>query len=111
MVTRLFDQLLEVEPVDVAVDADIDSPMRQAFALHARADTRLNQQVRRPMLHQPGADAVIDVLFAAVLDDDGLDALQVQEPRQHQAGGARSDDADLRTHELFSPRLVLTRRL
>ncbi len=102
----LVHQLLEVEPVNVAVDADIDAPMWRAFALHARADADFRQQIGRPMLHQAGANAVVDVPFAAVLDDDGLDALQVKKPRQHQAGGARSDDADLGAHIVLS-RLLL----
>ena len=40
-----------------------------------------------------------------------LDAPHVQKPRQHQAGGARSDDADLRAHDYSPGRNVLSRRL
>ena len=53
--------------------------------LHARADADLGQQIGGPMLDQSGADAVFDVIAAAIFDDDRLDALQVQQPRQHQA--------------------------
>jgi len=52
------------------------------------------------MLDQPGADAVLDVIAAAILNDDGLDAGEMQQPRQHQAGRPCSDNADLRAHAL-----------
>ena len=66
--------------------------------MHALADADIDQEIGGPVLDQPGADAVVDILFAAVLDDDGIDALQVQEPRQHQARRPRPDDTDLCAH-------------
>ena len=94
----LVDQRLEIDAVQIAVDADIDAPVQHAFALHALADAELGQQIGGPMLDQAGADAVLDVIAAAVLDDDGLDAGKMQQPRQHQPGRPCSDDADLRAH-------------
>src|SRR5450759_2699579 len=78
--------------------------MQDAFALHALADARLAQQIGGPMLDQPGADAVLDVIAAAILDDDALDTREVQQPRQHQPGRPCPDNADLRAHALLSRR-------
>ena len=50
------------------------------------------------MLDQAGADAVLDIVAAAVLDDDGFDAGEMQQMRQHRPGGPGSDDADLGAH-------------
>ena len=68
--------------------------------LHALADADVDQQIGGPMLDQAGADAVLDIVAAAILDDDRLDALQMQQPRQHQAGRPRSDNSDLRAHDV-----------
>ncbi len=76
--------------------------VQNAFALHARADAGIDQQIGGPMLDQPGANTVLDVIAAAVLDDDAIDAGKMQKPRQHQARRPRSDDADLSAHVLLS---------
>src|SRR5699024_8723271 len=41
-----------------------------------------------------GADGALDVLAAARLDDDGVDAVAVQQRGQQQACGAGPDDGD-----------------
>ena len=92
------DQRLEFDAVQFAIDADIDAAVALTLALHARADADIDQKFGGPMLDQPGADAVLDVIAAAVLDDDGFDALQMQQPRQHQAGRPGSDNSDLSSH-------------
>ena len=98
MVDALADQLAEIDVVQRAAEAEIDAVVEHAFALHARADAGLDQQVARPLLDQAGADAALDIVAAAVLQDDGLDAREVQEMRQHQPGRPGADDADLRAH-------------
>ena len=78
--------------------------MQQAFALHARADAELDQKIRGPVLDQPGANAIFDIVAAAVLDDDRRNALQVQQPRQHQPRGPRSDNPYLGAHYVVRAR-------
>ena len=94
----LVDQGFEIDAVQAAIDADIDAPVQQAFGLHPLPDPDLCQQVGGPMFDQPGADAVLDVVAATVFDDDRFDAGKMQQPRQHQPGRARSNNADLRAH-------------
>jgi hypothetical protein len=50
-----------------------------ALALHALPYPGLDQQVDRPVLEHAGADALLDVLPASILEHNGLDPLQVQE--------------------------------
>ena len=69
--------------------------------LHARADAGLHQQIGGPMLDQAGANAILDVVAAAIFDDDRLNALQMQQAGEHQTCGPRPDNADLRPHEAF----------
>src|SRR5262249_62070935 len=101
----LVHQFLEVETMQIAIDADIDPPMQHALALHAAADADVDEEVGGPMLDQASAYAVFDVVATAVFDDDRFDTLQVQKPRQHEPGGACSNNSDLRAHRLF-PKIV-----
>ena len=64
--------------------------------MQAGADAQRGQQLDRPVLEDAGAHATLDVLAAAGLEHDGVDSLQVEELRQHEAGRARADDRDLR---------------
>ena len=66
----LADQLAEIDVVQRAVEAEMHAVVEQALALHALADAGLDQQVARPLLDQAGADAALDVVAAAVLQDD-----------------------------------------
>ena len=47
------------------------------------------------LLKDAGADAFLDVLAAAIFDDYGIDAFEVEKVRENQARGARADDSDL----------------
>ena len=62
------------------------------------ADAGVDQRVDGVLLEDAGADARLDVLPRAVLQDDGVDALQVQEPREEQTGRTGPDDAYLGAH-------------
>jgi hypothetical protein len=61
-------------------------------------DVRLVEEVDRRLLENPRPDPPLDVVAAAQLEDDRLDAGQVQEVREHQPRRAGADDADLRPH-------------
>ena len=92
---RLAHQLLEVDPVPLAVELDPDPRVDLPVALHPPAHTGLDEQVGGPLLEHARADPRLDVLAAPVLDHDGVDALQVEQVREHQAGRAGTDDPDL----------------
>ena len=108
------DQVLD--DLGLAVDHDAAPPVRSLSGMRWRSPSNWSsipwctspsrrrrsptpacvEQVDRALLEDAGADPVLDVLAAARLEDDRLDALQLQELRQRQTGRARADDADLR---------------
>src|SRR5262249_49160803 len=94
----LADELAEIDVVQGAAEGKIDAVVEHALALHARADARFHQEVARPLLDQAGADAALDIVAAAVFQDDAVHALEMEEMRQHQPGGPGADDTDLRAH-------------
>ena len=59
------------------------------------ADAGLGQQVDRALLQHAGAHAVLDVVAVAALEDDRVDAGEMQQMRQQQARRTGADDAHL----------------
>ena len=59
----------------------------------------LAHQVDGALLEHAGAHALDDVLLAAILEDDRIDAAQVQQMAEHQSGRSGADDADLGARE------------
>jgi hypothetical protein len=94
----LAHEVAEIDVVQGPAEGEIDAVVKHAFALHARADAGFDKEVARPLLDQPGADAALDILAAAVFQDYALDPLQVKEMRQHQPRGPGTDDTDLSAH-------------
>jgi len=70
-----------------------------ALALHPLADPGLDEQLGRALFEHAGADTVLDVLAAAVLQDDRLDSLELEQARERQPGRAGADDPDLRSRQ------------
>src|SRR5579872_5791751 len=85
-----------------AAEAQIDAVVPQALAHQALAYAGFDHEVDRGLLEHAGAHAAFNVFAAARLQDDGFDSLEMQEMREHQAGWAGSDDADLCAHPAFS---------
>jgi hypothetical protein len=92
---RAADQAGEVDPVAAALVAQLDPLVDGALAVHALADPGLAQRVHRALLEHARAHALHHVVAVARLEHDRLDALQVQQVREQQAGGAGADDGDL----------------
>ena len=55
-------------------------------------------QINGALLQHAGANALFDIVAAAIFEDDGIDALEVEKMRQNQTGGSCADDSDLRAH-------------
>ena len=68
----------------------------EIFLVRRLADAGVAHQVDGPLFEHTGPDAFDDVLPAAVLDDDRVDALPEEQVAEHQAGGSGADDANLR---------------
>ena len=77
---------------------DVDAVVEQAFALNARADAALDQEVDSSVLQDSRANAFDDVVLGAILDNDGVDSRQMQQVAQHQSGRAGPDNSHLSAH-------------
>ena len=96
-------ELAHVDPVALAVELQLDARVDEALAAQALPDACVGEEVDDALLEHAGADARLDVLAAAVLEDHRLDPVEVEQLREHQAGRAGADDRDLRAHHAPLP--------
>ena len=75
----------------------VDEPL----ALEALAHAHLDQELDRALLQHTGADAPLDVLAVTVLEVAGLDALEMEQLPEDEAGRPRPDDPDLRAGDVL----------
>jgi hypothetical protein len=78
-----------------AAEREKDAFMAQSNPRQTIAKARLAQQVHRALLQHPGSDTFDDVLLAAILDDEGVDAAEMEEVSEHEPGGAGTNDPHL----------------
>jgi hypothetical protein len=90
-------QFGEVDAMPRPVAADIEAIVTQAVALKASPDAHRDQQIHGALLQHACPHAVDDVLAAAILDDDRVDAVEVQQVPKQQARRPRANDAYLRS--------------
>ncbi len=95
-------QLGHVDAVTASAEAEPYSFMPQSFPLQARANAGINHQVDRALFQHTGPNAIFDVLAAAALQNNRLDAVQVQQMGKHQAGRSGPDNADLGSHAFLT---------
>lgn len=76
--------------------------MSQSVPLQVVSDAHRVQQIDGALLEDTRAHTIDHVLAAAVLDDDRIDAVHVQEMPEHQSRWACPDDPNLggQTHTL-----------
>src|SRR6266849_2123026 len=100
-----------VEPVAAGDDValEVDAVVHDPLAVHALADPCVAQQVGRSLLEHARPNPLLDVLSAAILDDDGLDSCNLEQAGERQAGRPRAHDPDLRARRLQSPSSSRTR--
>ena len=84
--------------VALAAELEMDAAVDDALPVGALADARVAEQVDRALLEHAGADPVLDVVAAAALEHDRLDARAVEQLGEREAGRAGADDPDLRPH-------------
>src|SRR5690606_8141317 len=81
-----------------ALESQAEAVVDQALGVHAVGDTGLAHEVDKAVFQHAGADAAEDVFGGLGLEDDGFDALAVQQLAEQQAGRAGADDGDLSFH-------------
>src|SRR5580704_4306290 len=77
-------ELAKVDVVQRSCEGEMHAIVEHAFAQHARARAGFDQKIARPLLDQSGTNAGFSILAAAILQDDGLDAGEMQQMREHQ---------------------------
>jgi hypothetical protein len=88
-------ELVHIDAVALPAETQFDPVVDHPFLLHPITDTRVGQHVNRVLLEHARPDSVFDVVAAAVLEHDRLDALKVQEVREHQPRGSCPHDPNL----------------
>ena len=63
-------QRLEIDTVQIAVDANVYTPMQHPLALHAIAYSHIAEEIGGPVFDQAGSNAIFDVVAAAIFDND-----------------------------------------
>src|SRR5918999_846490 len=102
-------ELVEGDAVSLAAEAQLDAVVHEALAFQTLADAHLDQEVHRALFEHARANPALDVLAVAVLEDDGVDALEVQQVSEHETRRARADYPNLRVGDVHSAhaRIVL----
>ena len=102
---RASGQLAERHVVTLALELEVDPVVHDPLALEPGAGADLAKEVGVPLLDHAGADPLLAVLAASRLDDDRLDPLGLEDPRQGEAGRPGADDADPGLHSLSASTL------
>jgi hypothetical protein len=89
----VFDR--EVDVVPASPKADGEAVVPQPLLLQPRPDPHRVQEVHRALLEHPRPHTIDHVVAAAILHDDGIDAVQVKQLAQQQARRTGTDDSDL----------------
>ncbi len=99
-------QLAQREMVALAGELQVDAVVRDALARKPLPHACTFEHVDRRLLEHSGADPVLDVVAAPVLEHDRLDSATVKQLRKRQPGRPGTDDRDLRAvarHVSLSP--------
>ncbi len=88
-------QRIHIDVMARALEREIQAFVAHAFAREALADADLRHEIDRALLEDARAHALDHVLLAAVLDDDRVDALPVEQVPEHEPGRTCADDGDL----------------
>ena len=88
-------QLAHRDVVEGVVEAQVDAAVEQALLVHPLAHAGLAQHLHGALFEHAGADPRLDVLPAARLEDDRVDAMAVHQLPEQQAGRTGTDDRHL----------------
>lgn len=88
----------KVDPVAATTELQVYAIVDGPLTIHPLSDARLPEQFRRPMLEHASPNRRLYCVATAKLEHDRLDALEVQQVREHQPSRPASDDPYLCTH-------------
>ncbi len=99
-------QLGQVDPVQPALEREVDAVVDEPVAHHPVAHPGLAHQIDRALLQDPGLDRLLDRVAGLDVDHHRLHPTLVQQVRQHQPRRTGSDDPHLGTHASLLPDAV-----
>ena len=88
-------ELAERNAVRAAVEAQLDAVVHEALAAHALSGPGVVDEPGDPELDDASANPPLDVVAAAALQDDGVDALALEQVAEEEPRGAGADDGHL----------------
>jgi hypothetical protein len=74
-------QFVEVNAVIESLESKRNPAMDKAFAAQAIPDSHVSQQINRVLLENAGSHPFLHIFASPRLQNNGLDALQVQQVR------------------------------
>jgi hypothetical protein len=87
-------EMLEVDPVALAPEAQLDALVLGAMGQDATVDAGIGEEPDAVLLQDARPMGVLDLMSSTGVDGDRVDAALRQEVREHEAGGTRADDTD-----------------
>jgi hypothetical protein len=97
-------QLRHVDAMATPSETDENAFVPEPSASDPVACTNRAKQIDSALLEDACSDAIDDVLAIAVFDDDRVDAVEMEEMSEQQAGRTSADDAYLSSHGEFMQR-------
>ena len=89
-------ELAEGDPVASARELELDAVVDEPLALQPFARADLDDEVDVVLLDHARADARLDVLATPIFEDDGVDALPIENVPERETRWSGADDPDLR---------------
>src|ERR1700722_1006100 len=108
---RLPGQLREINPMPRYSESQLNAIVNKSFALQPRTDSGLHHQLDRAVLQHASANPALAICARLAFEHDRLDALQMQQVRQHQACRSSADNSNLRSHSRNPARCYYSRSL
>jgi len=86
-----------------AAEGKLEAVMDQPLAMQARGDADLVQEIDGALFEHAGANARQHIVAIHAFENDGVDAMTVQQLAEQQAGRASADDGDLSAQKPVRP--------
>src|SRR5207342_664313 len=89
-------QLGERDAMPLALELQVNPVVDEPLAIHSLADADGAKEVDGPLLEHASTKPFLDVRPVAALDDDGVDALTMEQVAEGEPGRSGPDDRHLR---------------
>ena len=88
-------QRRHVDVMPGAIERDVHAVVTQPLSMQSLTEADVVHQIHCALFEHTGSDAFDDVVLAAGLHDDGVDAVPVQQVAEHESRRPGADDPDL----------------